>query len=195
VAKPVFSGTWAAYDEMLSWNLFYAALFDFARTPQIDIADPGGLVRSRALIAAGGNCRLTLNGSLAPHTLANRLLDEFFGAGVQHIAFETSDLLGTVEDMRARGLTFLDIPKNYYDDLAARYDLDPGFLDRLCCNGILYDRDASGHFLQIYTHTIAERFFFEIVERHQYLGFGAANASVRLAAQAREARPVTLPKR
>jgi 4-hydroxyphenylpyruvate dioxygenase len=92
------------YDEMLSWNLFYEALFDFARTPQIDIADPSGLVQSRALIAAGGNCRITLNGSLARDTLANRFLDEFFGAGVQHIAFETSDLFGTVEEMRKRGL-------------------------------------------------------------------------------------------
>jgi 4-hydroxyphenylpyruvate dioxygenase len=177
------------YDEMLSWNLFYEALFDFARTPQIDIADPSGLVQSRALIAAGGNCRITLNGSLAPHTLANRFLDEFFGAGVQHIAFETSDLLGAVEEMRKHGLAFLNMPANYHDDLAARYNLGADALDRLRRNRILYDRDSTGEFLQVYTHTIADRFFFEIVERRNYGGFGAANAPIRLAAQGRRSNP------
>jgi 4-hydroxyphenylpyruvate dioxygenase len=183
------------YEEMLSWHLFYEAIFDLQRTPQMDIADPSGLVQSQALIAGGGRCRITLNGSLAPRTLSSRFLDEFFGAGVQHIAFETTDLLGAVEDMRGRGLTFLNIPDNYYGDLAARYDLGADLLDRLRRNGVLYERDNSGEFLQIYTHTIADRFFFEIVERRRgYSGFGAANATIRLAAQAREARPVTLPK-
>jgi 4-hydroxyphenylpyruvate dioxygenase len=182
------------YNEMLSWLLFYEASFDFARTVEVDIADPGGLVRSQALVASGGSCRITLNGSLAPQTLSNRFLHEFFGAGVQHIAFETTDLLTAVEAMRERGLTFLDIPDNYYDDLKSKYDLDTELLERLRRNRILYDRDGAGEFLQIYTGTIAGRFFFEIVERRAgYGGFGAANAPVRLAAQALEAKAAHLP--
>jgi 4-hydroxyphenylpyruvate dioxygenase len=182
------------YGEMLSWLLFYEALFDFTRTPEIDIADPSGLVRSQALVASEGGCRITLNSSLAPQTLSNRFLHEFFGAGVQHVAFETPDLLVTVETMREHGLTFLEIPDNYYDDLKARYGLDAGMLERLRRNRILYDRDGSGEFLQIYTRTVAGRFFFEIVERRGgYRGFGAANAPVRLAAQTIEAEAAEIP--
>jgi 4-hydroxyphenylpyruvate dioxygenase len=182
------------YNEMLSWLLFYEALLDFTRTPEIDIADPGGIVRSQALVASGGGCRITLNGSLAPLTPPNRFLHEFFGAGVQHIAFETADLLAAVEVMRERGLMFLEIPDNYYDDLKARYDLDRRLLERLRQNRVLYEKDDWGEFLQIYTRTIAGRFFFEIVERRGgYRGFGAANAPVRLAAQALEAEAADLP--
>ncbi len=60
---------------------------------------------------------------------------------------------------------------------------------------ILYDRDGEAEFLQVYTHVFAQRFFFEIVERRGgYAGFGAVNAAVRLASQAREARPITVPR-
>jgi 4-hydroxyphenylpyruvate dioxygenase len=59
---------------------------------------------------------------------------------------------------------------------------------------ILYDRDDSGEYFQIYTHVFAERFFFEVVERRAYRGFGAVNAPIRLAAQTRESRPVTMPR-
>ncbi len=61
-------------------------------------------------------------------------------------------------------------------------------------NQILYDREGDGEFFQIYTNVFDERFFFEIVERRNYQGFGAPNAGIRLAAQAREARPITVPR-
>src|SRR5258705_11974370 len=60
-------------------------------------------------------------------------------------------------------------------------------------NQILYDRDDTGEFFQVYTRAFDERFFFEIVQRRGYQDFGAPNASVRLAAQTREGRPVTPP--
>ena len=60
---------------------------------------------------------------------------------------------------------------------------------------ILYDRDENGEFFQIYTHMFADRFFFEIVERRGTIrGFGAVNAPIRLAAQTRESRPLTMPR-
>ncbi len=72
--------------------------------------------------------------------------------------------------------------------------LDPALLKAMKDNGILYDRDGDGEFFQIYTHAFEERFFFEIVQRRGYRGFGAPNAGIRLAAQTREARPRTMPR-
>src|SRR5216684_2363102 len=175
------------YDEMLSWLLFYTAIFDLRRLPQVEIADPGGLVQSQALMNGDGGLRLVLNGSAATRTLSARFLSEFFGSGVQHIALSCRDIFTAVAEMRARGLSFLDIPDNYYDDIEAKYDLDEPTVAALRANRILYDREGDGEFFQIYTHSFAERFFFEIVERRTYQGFGAANAAIRLAAQAREA--------
>jgi 4-hydroxyphenylpyruvate dioxygenase len=55
--------------------------------------------------------------------------------------------------------------------------------------GILYDRDEQGEYFQLYSRAIAKRVFFEIVERRGYDHFGAANAAVRLGAQASHREP------
>lgn len=182
------------FGEMLSWEQFYAALFNVQRSPQLEITDPLGLVKSQVLQNPDGSLRLVLNASAALQTMSSRFLSEFFGAGVQHIAFGCDDIFASVSTMRAAGATFLSIPQNYYDDLDSRYELDPDLLEAMKQHGILYDRDGEGEFFQVYTHAFEERFFFEIVERRGYTGFGAPNASVRLAAQTREARPRTIPR-
>jgi 4-hydroxyphenylpyruvate dioxygenase len=182
------------YDEMLSWLLFYTGILDLQRLPQMEIADPAGLVQSQGLINNNQGLRMILNGSSATRTLSARFIHEFFGSGVQHVAFSCADIFATVEDMRARGANFLKIPDNYYDDIEAKYDLDAATMAALRDNQILYDREGDGEFFQIYTHMFDERFFFEIVERRNYGGFGAANAAIRLAAQTREARPLTMPR-
>jgi 3-dehydroshikimate dehydratase len=81
----------------------------------------------------------------------------------------------------------LEIPENYYDDLEAKMDLSAEQLDAFKDHNILYDRDGDGdgEYLQVYTRSFEQRFFFEIVERRGYAGYGAANAPVRLAAQSR----------
>ena len=182
------------FEEMLSWEQYYTALFDIQRSPQLEIADPLGLVKSQVLQNRDGSLRLVLNASTASQTMSSRFLSEFFGAGVQHIAFACDDIFKAVSRMRAAGATFLGIPDNYYDDIDSRYDLDPALLKSMKENAILYDRDDEGEFFQIYTHAFDERFFFEIVERRGYKGFGALNAGIRLAAQTREARPRTMPR-
>jgi 4-hydroxyphenylpyruvate dioxygenase len=182
------------YDEMLSWLLFYTGILDLGRLPQMEIADPAGLVQSQALINSNQSLRMILNGSSATRTLSARFINEFFGSGVQHVAFSCDDIFASVADMRARGAQFLKIPENYYDDIEAKYDLDAATMAALRENQILYDREGDGEFFQIYTHTFDERFFFEIVQRRNYEGFGAANAPVRLAAQTRESRPLTIPR-
>ncbi|BAM88022.1 4-hydroxyphenylpyruvate dioxygenase [Bradyrhizobium oligotrophicum S58] len=182
------------HEEMLSWLLFYAGLIDFSRLPQMEIADPRGLVQSQAIVNGDRSLRFILNGSTATRTLSSRFISEFFGSGVQHIAFSCDDIFAAVAEMRARGAGFLDIPDNYYDDLEAKYDLAPETIAALRANEILYDRDGDAEFFQVYTHIFEERFFFEIVQRRNYQGFGAPNAAIRLAAQAREVRPDTMPR-
>ena len=182
------------YDEMLSWLLFYTGILDLERLPQMEIADPVGLVQSQALINGNRGLRVILNGSSATRTLSARFIHEFFGSGVQHVAFSCGNIFATVADMRARGADFLKIPDNYYDDIEAKYGLVAATMAALRDNQILYDREGDGEFFQIYTHIFDERFFFEIVQRRDYQGFGAANAAIRLAAQTRESRPLTMPR-
>jgi 4-hydroxyphenylpyruvate dioxygenase len=182
------------FEEMLAWEQFYSALFDVQRSPQLEIADPLGLVKSQVLQNRDGSLRLVLNASTATQTMSSRFLSEFFGAGVQHIAFGCDDIFKAVSAVRAAGATFLKIPDNYYDDIDSRYELDPSLLRSMKENGVLYDRDDGGEFFQVYTHAFEERFFFEIVERRGYKGFGAPNEGIRLAAQTREARPRSMPR-
>jgi 4-hydroxyphenylpyruvate dioxygenase len=183
------------YEEMLSWVLFYTSIFSMERTPELDIADPAGLVRSQVVQTADGSVRIALNGSQSHRTLSGRFLSEFFGSGVQHIAFASADIFRSAERLKANGVVLLPIPDNYYEDLEARFGLPPDLIERLMAAKALYDRDDHGEYFQFYTVPFADRFFFEVVERRDgYRGFGATNAPIRLAAQARSrpAAPVTL---
>ena len=87
------------------------------------------------------------------------------------------------ERLKENGVKLLPIPENYYDDLEAKTDLSADKLDALRANNILYDREGDGEYLQAYTEAFEQRFFFEIVQRRDYRGYGAANAPIRLAAQ------------
>jgi len=173
------------YEEMLSWVLFYSSLFEMTKTPQVDVIDPGGIVRSQVIQSTDGALRITMNASQSRQTLSSRFLSDYFGSGVQHIAVATDDIVATVKKLKANGVELLSMPENYYDDLEARTDLSTERLDVLRESGILYDKDESGEYLQAYTKSVNGLFFFEIVERRGYQGFGAVNAPIRLAAQAR----------
>jgi 3-dehydroshikimate dehydratase len=173
------------YEEMLTWLLFYTSLLDVKKIPPQEVADPGGLVRSQVVEAPDGGLRIVLNASQSQRTQSSRFLSELFGSGVQHIAFATDDLLSTVAKLKQNGVRLLPIPENYYDDLEAKTDLPADQLAVLRAHNILYDREGGSEYLQVYTETFDQRFFFEIVQRRGYRGYGAANAPVRLAAQAR----------
>ncbi|WP_237478437.1 bifunctional sugar phosphate isomerase/epimerase/4-hydroxyphenylpyruvate dioxygenase family protein [Lichenibacterium dinghuense] len=184
------------HDEMLSWLLFYTSILDLGKTPGLDIADPRGLVHSLVVENDDQSLSLVLNGSQGQGTAAARFVSEFSGSGVQHIAFETADIVATARALREAGLATLPIPENYYDDLEARFDLPDAVLAEFRSLGIMVERDGEGEFLQLFTTTFAELFFFEIVERRGgYRGFGATNAAVRLAAQNRLSRPPAIPRR
>jgi 4-hydroxyphenylpyruvate dioxygenase len=174
------------YQEMLTWLLFYKSLLDVDKLPEQDVLDPGGLVKSQVLQSGDGAIRLILNASQSAQTLSSRFLSEAFGSGVQHIAFASNDIFVTAKALASNGVALLPIPENYYEDLEAKTDLPDDEIDRLRASNILYERDGDAEYFQLYTQTFANRFFFEIVERRNgYKGFGASNAQIRLAAQAR----------
>lgn len=177
------------YEEMLSWLLYYLALLDVAKTPQLEIADPMGLVYSQAVETPDKALRITLNGSMAAQSLTARFIQHYFGAGVQHIAFASDDVFAAAERARAQGLPFLEIGPNYYEDLEARFGLDPVLVARMAALNILYDRDGEAEYFQFYSRAVARRVFFEVVERRGYQGYGAVNAAIRLNAQARHRDP------
>ncbi|MCF1593020.1 VOC family protein, partial [Streptomyces muensis] len=167
---------WHHFDEA---TLFHRSVLGLHAQESVDVADPYGLMRSRAVTNADGSVRIALGVGAAP-------TDDTVHA--QHIALATDDVVAAARHFRDAGGRLLPIPANYYDDLAARYEFPDGELDTYRELGILYDRDAHGEFRHCYTVTVG-RVFFELVQRDGYRGYGAQNAPVRLAAQ-HAGRPV-----
>ncbi|MBQ1097436.1 sugar phosphate isomerase/epimerase and 4-hydroxyphenylpyruvate domain-containing protein [Streptomyces sp. b94] len=162
---------WHHFDEAA---LFHRGVLGLRPQESVDVADPYGLLRSRAVSTDDGGVRIVLTVGAAP-------TDDT--AHAQHIALATDDVVTAARRFRAAGGPLLPIPGNYYDDLAARFEFADGELETYRELGILYDRDAHGIFRHCYTHTVG-RVFFELVQRDGgYRGYGAANAPVRLAAQ------------
>ena len=184
-----------SYEDMLSWTLFYSTLFDMKKSPMVDVIDPDGLVRSQVVESAAGRLKITLNGAETHRTLAGRFLASTFGASVQHIALSTEDIFDTVARMGELGFEPLPIPGNYYDDLAARFDMPEGLLEKLRAGNILYDREGDAEFFQVYSRAFAGGMFFEIIQRGPgYKGFGGPNAPFRIAAQKRLGPPKGIPQ-
>lgn len=174
-------------DSLDSWALFYKSLLDFEADDEVVLPDPYGLVKSRALRSRCSSIRLPLNISENRNTAISHALSSYRGSGVHHIAFDCDDLFAEVSRAKQAGVPLLDIPLNYYDDLAARFDFDDEFLSELAYYNVLYDRDAQGgELFHVYTEPFEGRFFFELIQRKNgYAGYGAANVAVRLAAMAK----------
>jgi 4-hydroxyphenylpyruvate dioxygenase len=129
--------------------------------------------------------RYALNVSERASTSTARTVSRFGGAGVQQIAVAVPDLVATARRLKSLGASLLPVPGNYYDDLAAKYDIEPALLAALRECNIFYDRTADGELLQLYTTPFDDRFFFALVERRgNYQDYGVANAPVQLAALA-----------
>ncbi|MEA2290354.1 MAG: 4-hydroxyphenylpyruvate dioxygenase [Solirubrobacteraceae bacterium] len=115
-------------------------------------------------------------------------LEFYEGAGAQHIAVATRDIVGTVAEMRRRGVEFLAIPDSYYEDVPARVPEVAGQLADLREQGVLVDHDDEGYLLQIFTKPVGDRptVFLEIIERHGARGFGDGNFKALFEAIERE---------
>ncbi|MEU4000778.1 TIM barrel protein [Streptomyces fungicidicus] len=162
---------WHHFDEAA---LFHRGVLGLLAGESVDVADPYGLLRSRAVGNADGSVRIALGVGAAP-------TDDT--AHAQHIALATDDVVAAARRFRAAGGRLLPIPANYYEDLAARHEFADGELEAYHDLGILYDRDDRGVLRHCYTLTVG-RVFFEIVQRDGgHRGYGARDAPVRLAAQ------------
>lgn len=172
---------WNEFDEAV---LFAGSALSLETESSSEVPGPTGLVRSQVMRSADGAVRIPIN--LAPPTAP---------LPTRHVAIRCDDVRGVARRARSAGLAFLRIPANYYDDLAARFDLAPEMLAELRELDLFYDRVGEGEFVHFYTPTIGG-IFLEFVERRGgYDGYGAANAPVRLAAQRSEElrRGVTHP--
>ena len=176
---------WQHFDEAV---LFYTSALALEPQPFAEVPSPTGLVRSQVMLTADRSVRLVLN--LAPLMQQDGASGPGSATGTgtrrtyqEHIAFAVDDLVATARDCKARGLEFLQIPANYYEDLDARFGLAPDFLATLQELDLLYDRDADGEFLHFYTATVGSVFFEMVERRGAYDGYGAPNAPVRHAVQ------------
>jgi 4-hydroxyphenylpyruvate dioxygenase len=115
-------------------------------------------------------------------------IDFYGGAGVQHIAMATNDIVSTVRALRANDVSFLRVPKTYYDTVRNRVGDIKENIDELAELGILVDRDDEGYMLQIFTKPVQDRptLFFEIIQREGSKSFGKGNFKALFEAIERE---------
>lgn len=108
-------------------------------------------------------------------------IDYYGGAGIQHIALRTEDIISAVSCLRERGLEFLSVPDSYYDQLKEKLQQSrvriAEDMDQLQKLNILIDYDDNGYLLQIFTKPMQDRptLFLEVIQRHNHSGFGAGN--------------------
>ncbi len=164
------------FDHFDEATLFHRAVLGLRPGPVTEFAAPYGLVRGRGV--SGGGVRLSLDAALVRRGVWAPAVKE-----PQHIAFACADAVATAAALRSRGARLLEIPDNYYDDLAARTGLPSERIDVLREHSVLHDRDEHGELLHFYTELMGTRVFFEVVQRiGGYRGFGVVNAPVRMAA-------------
>ncbi|MGH3742825.1 MAG: VOC family protein, partial [Micromonosporaceae bacterium] len=127
-------------------------------------------------------------------------IDEFLrshaGAGVQHLALRTDDIVTAVSALQARGVRFLSSPVTYYDSLEERVGHLDAPIDRLRDLGVLVDRDHWGQLLQIFTESMHVRrtLFLEVIERRGALTFGSGNVKALYEAKERELAAAAVPQ-
>jgi 4-hydroxyphenylpyruvate dioxygenase len=178
---------------MEEWVHFYERVFGMVE--MIHFSDEAISTEYSALmskVVASGNGRIKFPINEPAEGLRKSQIDEYLefyeGAGAQHIAVATRDIVGTVAELRRRGVAFLAIPDAYYDEVPERVPEVAGQLADLRTQGILVDHDDEGYLLQIFTKPVGDRptVFFEIIERHGATGFGAGNFKALFEAIERE---------
>lgn len=179
--------------KMEKWVRFYEDVFGM--TEMIHFTDKAisteySALMSKVCVDGSGRVKLPINEPAEGKRKSQieEYLDYYGGPGVQHIALASEDIVKTVDSLRARGVDFLWVPGNYYEEAVERVgtiDQDYKDLKRL---GILVDRDDEGYLLQIFTKPVQDRptVFFEVIERHGSRGFGVGNFKALFEAIERE---------
>lgn len=166
------------------WAEFYRRAMGFTNMAEFigaDIATNYSALMSKVVTNGNHRVKFPLNepAVASMRSQIDEYLEFYRGAGVQHLALATTDILATVDVLRANGVKFLSVPDSYYSDpgLRARTGKIRVSIDELRLRGILVDRDDDGYLLQIFTKPIGDRptVFFEFIERRGSLGFGKGN--------------------
>jgi 4-hydroxyphenylpyruvate dioxygenase len=180
---------------MDEWVDFYHRVMGFTNMAEFvgeDIATEYSALMSKVVASGNHRVKFPLNepAIAKKRSQIDEYLEFYGGPGAQHLALATNDILSTVDALRERGVEFLSTPESYYTDpeLRARIGEVRVPIEELASRGILVDRDEDGYLLQIFTKPIGDRptVFFELIERHGSLGFGAGNFQALFEAIERE---------
>ena len=180
---------------MDEWVGFYNRVMGFANMAEFigdDIATDYSALMSKVVANGNHRVKFPLNEPAVAkkRSQIDEYLDFYRGAGAQHLAVATGDILASVDALRDNGVEFLETPDSYYQDpeLRARIGQVRVPIEELQKRGILVDRDEDGYLLQIFTKPLGDRptVFFELIERHGSLGFGKGNFKALFEAIERE---------
>jgi 4-hydroxyphenylpyruvate dioxygenase len=178
---------------MEQWVKYYEDVFgmtEMIHFTDSDISTEYSALMSKVVADGKGRVKFPINEPAEGKRKSqiDEYLEFYEGAGAQHIAVATRDIVGTVAELRHRGVEFLTIPDAYYDEVPSRV---PEVVDQLADlreQGILVDHDDEGYLLQIFTQPVGDRptMFFEVIERHGARGFGDGNFKALFEAIERE---------
>ncbi|WP_106791035.1 4-hydroxyphenylpyruvate dioxygenase [Aquimarina sp. Aq78] len=181
------------WNEMNKWCEFYAKVMGFAQLVSFDdkdISTEYTALMSKVMSNGNGRIKFPINEPAEGRKKSQieEYIDFYNGAGVQHIALATDNIIETVSSLQNRGIEFLTVPASYYEtvlDRVGEIDEDLAPLKEL---GILIDRDDEGYLLQIFTKPVLDRptMFFEIIQRKGAQSFGKGNFKALFEAIERE---------
>jgi 4-hydroxyphenylpyruvate dioxygenase len=181
------------WNEMNRWTDFYANVMGFSQLVSFDdkdISTEYTALMSKVMSNGNGKIKFPINEPAEgkKKSQVEEYLHFYGGAGVQHIAVATDDIVFTVKEMLKRGIDFLKVPESYYENLVARIGKIDEEINELRPLGILVDRDEDGYLLQIFTKPIVSRptLFFEIIQRKGAKSFGKGNFKALFEAIERE---------
>jgi 4-hydroxyphenylpyruvate dioxygenase len=168
--------------EMNKWSRFYEDVMGFANLVTFDdkdISTKYTALMSKVMTNGNGRIKFPINEPTAglKKSQIEEYIDFYRGAGCQHIAIATNDIVHSVTEMRNRGVEFLHVPGEYYDTVGSRVGKIEEDLRKLKELGIMVDRDEEGYLLQIFTKPVEDRptLFFEIIQRKGAKSFGKGN--------------------
>ena len=179
--------------QMNEWVKFYQEVMGFKQIMSFDdkdISTEFTALMSKVMSNGNGRIKFPINEPAAglKKSQVDEYLEFYEGAGVQHIAVATDDIISTVTQLKSRGIDFLEVPDTYYDVLNERVGPIDEDIEKLRKLKILVDRDDEGYLLQIFTKTVQARptMFFEIIQRKGATSFGKGNFKALFEALERE---------
>ena len=170
------------WGQMDVWGKFYREVMGFAQLISFDdkdISTEYTALMSKVMTNGNGRIKFPINEPAKgkKKSQIEEYIDFYRGAGCQHIAVATDDIVFTVSEMKKRGVEFLYVPGSYYDTVGERVGEIAEDMSLLKQHGIMVDRDDEGYLLQIFTKPLTDRptLFFEIIQRKGAQSFGKGN--------------------